>query len=263
MLQANSDSNSPAFNDTQLTLEGSVGYQIHGNRVVLSIDRIANNRNFDNISGTLSVELWALQSEFTGGDFTGHAMAATMIGEISGQHFIGPCQYDLELIQPPAGEWTLCVMLREWNGAGHDTRAFTNFPIAYVQAATKPQLTVVDDAAADGEVVELKKVREQKQAEEAKQETKEAPAAKAAPAAKKAESAKAAPAKKATKAPARKVAVSVNNGTSDELSSIGGISARLAANIVKGRPYKSVDDVVKVKGVGAKLLERVRDQLTL
>ena len=49
-----------------------------------------------------------------------------------------------------------------------------------------------------------------------------------------------------------------NTATGKELQSIKGIGPVLAARIIAGRPYKTVDDLLKVKGIGQKRLEKFR-----
>ena len=49
-----------------------------------------------------------------------------------------------------------------------------------------------------------------------------------------------------------------NTATGKELQSIKGIGPVLAARIIAGRPYKTVDDLLKVKGIGQKNLEKFR-----
>ena len=50
----------------------------------------------------------------------------------------------------------------------------------------------------------------------------------------------------------------LNTATEKELQSIKVIGPVLAARIIAGRPYKSVDDLLKVKGIGQKKLEKIR-----
>ncbi|HLG29448.1 MAG TPA: helix-hairpin-helix domain-containing protein [Candidatus Brocadiales bacterium] len=50
----------------------------------------------------------------------------------------------------------------------------------------------------------------------------------------------------------------LNTTTEKELQSIKEIGPVLAARIIAGRPYKSVDDLLKVKGIGQKKLEKIR-----
>jgi len=50
----------------------------------------------------------------------------------------------------------------------------------------------------------------------------------------------------------------LNTATEKELQSIKGIVPVLAERIIAGRPYKTVDDLLKVKGIGSKKLEKIR-----
>ena len=68
---------------------------------------------------------------------------------------------------------------------------------------------------------------------------------------------KAAEAQKSLAAP-----IDVNAATSDALQAIPGIGAVIAERIVKWReehgPFQQVDDLMKVQGIGEKLLEKLR-----
>ena len=50
----------------------------------------------------------------------------------------------------------------------------------------------------------------------------------------------------------------LNTATEKDLQSIKGIGPVLAAIIIAGRPYTTVDDLLKVKGIGQKKLEKIR-----
>jgi C4-dicarboxylate transporter DctM subunit len=67
-------------NSSSLTLSGINGYSIHGDRVIISASEISNHRHADNLSGSLSLELWALDRPYFGGDFDGVALAGVLGG---------------------------------------------------------------------------------------------------------------------------------------------------------------------------------------
>ena len=50
----------------------------------------------------------------------------------------------------------------------------------------------------------------------------------------------------------------LNTANKEELMSINGIGPVLSAKIIAGRPYKTVDDLLKVKGIGPKKLKNFR-----
>ena len=52
--------------------------------------------------------------------------------------------------------------------------------------------------------------------------------------------------------------IGLNTASEKELMSINGIGPVLSARIIAGRPYRSVDELLKVKGIGPKRLERFR-----
>jgi competence ComEA-like helix-hairpin-helix protein len=57
--------------------------------------------------------------------------------------------------------------------------------------------------------------------------------------------------------------VDLNKATSRELQSLPGIGPALAGRIIAGRPYKSVDDLLHVRGVGPSLMEKIRSRVTV
>ena len=50
----------------------------------------------------------------------------------------------------------------------------------------------------------------------------------------------------------------LNTASKEELMSINGIGPVLSARIIAGRPYGTVDDLLKVKGIGPIRLEKFR-----
>lgn len=219
---------------------GTSSYQIADNRIQFLIDEIANPRAEGDISGTLSVELWALTQPYNGGGFDGVVVAGTQVGEIFGQHFIANSQHSLDFQEPPVGSWQLTLMLREWTGSEFVTRDSINFPTRYVTqpVASTPETITIDEPV----VIEASAsdVAEPKAEPTAKRNARQSPATKPA------------------NAP-----VSVNRATLDELAATKGMPSKLAEGIVAARPFSSLDALLKVKGMGPKLLEKLRSMLSL
>lgn len=57
--------------------------------------------------------------------------------------------------------------------------------------------------------------------------------------------------------------VPVNRATQAELEALPGIGPTLAQRIVAGRPYRSIKDLDRVKGIGPKTLERLEKWLDI
>jgi competence ComEA-like helix-hairpin-helix protein len=56
--------------------------------------------------------------------------------------------------------------------------------------------------------------------------------------------------------------VNVNTATAEELEALPGIGPVIARRIVQGRPYRSVEDLGRVKGIGKRRLEEIRPLVT-
>jgi hypothetical protein len=220
-----------------LSLNGSCGYEIQNGQVVITISEIANNRELENISGTLAIELWAVNSPYMGADFTGVALASTQIGELFGQHFLSDCRYDLNFQEPPEGTWILTLMLREWTEAGYETRDYVNFELPYIVAG-KPSIlrnetdNVISVSFSGNRTAAATK----------------APAAKAG---------------KVKTVAQDQPTVSLNSASLKEIVAVKGVSKKLAENIEAARPFESLDEVLKVKGMGPKLWQKIRNFLSL
>jgi competence ComEA-like helix-hairpin-helix protein len=52
--------------------------------------------------------------------------------------------------------------------------------------------------------------------------------------------------------------LNINTASKEELQSIRGIGPVFAERIIASRPYKTVDGLIKVKGIGPKKLEKIR-----
>lgn len=240
----------------ELQLDGGCGYRIDNGRVVINVGRILSLRETDNLSGTLSIELWALADTYNGEGFNGTALAGTCIGELQGQHMLVNCEYDLIFQPPAAGLWHLCLMLREWNGVFFETVDYVNFDQIYREPAElqlvtpKPAAEVVRLEAAVVPPVKLT-ISEDAPQKPAKKRSSASPRAKV-----KAE--KTDKAEKAEEAP-----LSVNTASAKKLAKVKGISEKLAEAIIAGRPYASLDELKKVKGIGHKTLEKIQAHISL
>jgi len=214
-----------------ITLAGNCGYEIQDGHVIITIAEIANNRDAGNISGTLAVELWALPQPYWGGDFNGLALAGNSIGELYGQYFLADCRYEMPFQQPGDGTWYLTLMLREWTEAGYITRDHINFAVPYM-VSTKPTVVRSDESNIINVIFA---------------DNKKLPTAKTAKKIK----------------PKQPAAVSLNQASLEEIEALKGISKKLAENIVSERPFESLDEVLKVKGIGSRLLDKIRQFITL
>jgi DNA uptake protein ComE-like DNA-binding protein len=232
-------------------LAGPVSYRVAGDRVHLDLAAIENPRDAANISGTISVELWALFAPYSGGNFTGSPLAGAVLGTLAGQDRWSQLALELPYTPPAAGAAHVVVMVREWTGAGYTTRDFANLgvlPAAAPAPAPAPHAANLKSQSSD-----LKSP---------------APAAApvvattaAAPAAK--PIATAAAAKPAPASVAAGGKVSLNSATIEQLLTVKGLPRAVAERIVRDRPFKAVDDIINVKGMGEKLLAKIRGQLTL
>ncbi len=68
-------------------------------------------------------------------------------------------------------------------------------------------------------------------------------------------------AKPARESPGR--VVNVNTATQEELEALPGIGPVIARRIIEGRPYRSVDELDRVKGIGKKRLDEIRSLVTV
>ena len=61
--------------------------------------------------------------------------------------------------------------------------------------------------------------------------------------------------------------ININTASAEQLTALNGIGEAKAAPIIEHRkahgPFKSVDQLVEVKGIGLKLVEKNRDMMTV
>ena len=59
------------------------------------------------------------------------------------------------------------------------------------------------------------------------------------------------------------VRISINNSNSKDLEDLPSVGPATAQRIIEGRPYNTLEDLLKVKGIGEKTLEKLRPLITL
>ena len=245
----------------------NVGYRFTADAVELTIGEIRNPREPDNLSGTLALELWALPEPYAGGDFAGVALAGVMLDSIPGQSQ----RRDLCLVAQtrpvPPGQWSLVLMLREWTCAGYVTRDYVNFSQPYVreiqpdhvpaepvlEAVAEPVLEAAPVVDVVAEPV-LEAVTEPVLEIAPVVDVVAEPVLEIAPA-------KSAPKKRQKQVKPMPQPVAVNTASEAELTAIKGIDKKVAQAIIAKRPFATLDELLQVKGIGNKRLDRLRSCL--
>jgi competence ComEA-like helix-hairpin-helix protein len=122
--------------------EGAVGYQIRSHEVALQAAAVANPRAGSNISGTLSLELWAVpQGSALPESGAGVCLAAAQLAPIAGGQSARALECRAAFHEPPPGVFTLELLLREWTQAfGYLTRDRRGFDLTYRVAAAQPEV---------------------------------------------------------------------------------------------------------------------------
>ena len=249
----------------QPRMRGMVGYRIEGNRVRLNVEHIENPRETSNRSGTLSLELWALPSPYSGAAFQGVPLAGTTVGSLAGQTGADFVSFELPYAPPPEGSWHFVLMLREWSANGYITRDFANFSNVVVSEAPKAS-KLPTPATAQAASAKPEQARATAQlavpgkSGTASVQIPAAPAKVAAPKVTEVNRVLPAPVKSSAPVPQ---AISINSATEEELARLEGVSEKLARAITKKRPFSSVDDLRRVKGVTLKLIAAIRSRLKL
>ncbi len=101
-----------------LSLEGSVAYNISGGTVRLQAQTVVNRRS-GGASGSLRVELWAFATPYSGGSGTGYKIAQTsVLAPLSaGFQYSNIDQTVTQLATPPNGTWYVHLFVTEFTGS--------------------------------------------------------------------------------------------------------------------------------------------------
>lgn len=271
-------------------MNGKIVVDVQGDAADISIEQIENPRIATNLSGTLALELWSLSEPYTGASFNGVQLGSVLVGTLLGQTSWSNKVIHMQLTTP-IGE-NLVLMLREWTGSGYITRDYYTVEQAAVTVVSEPvEATVVEEhpildliekveeiveavtpfvesvANKVGSVVSaLVEAAEQLIEEAEKSIIQEPEDITPEPVAAEPEVVK--PAKKASSRvlkakPEPKTVLSLNAVAEEQLTELKGISKAVAKAIVEARPYARWDEVATVKGVGGKLLIKLKANFVL
>ncbi|MDD3352384.1 helix-hairpin-helix domain-containing protein [Zoogloea sp.] len=200
----------------QPRLTGSAGFSLDGQAVRVHVEGVENPRTADNLSGSLSLELWALASDGTAAEWP---LCAIELGTLGGQCSLSALSFECPVTPAPPGTWQVALRLREWTAAGYVTRDQRDLPQPVCWNAPAPE--VLPAPAGSGQKDKAEKGR--------------------------------------STAPR----TAVNTATAAELATVKGLPKKVAAAILTHRPFLHLDDLLALKGMGARLLDKLRTQLTL
>jgi hypothetical protein len=234
--------------------DGNVGYRLQGREIVLEVDGIFNPRASDNISGTLSLELWAFP--VSGPAAEGLRLAASELDGVAGRSRISAIERRVAFDEPPVGGFQLALLLCEWTFAhGYVARDRRDFRWIYERPA--PELPVASEGrspiAAPAPAAVPAPARP---VERLRLVPTVAPDLDAAPV-------PPPPRPEVAVAATARAPVSIQSGSVEELAGVNGLNLKIAKEIIKARPFASLADLIRVRGIGQKTVERLKGLLTL
>ncbi len=130
-----------------IDLQGSTSYQISGNEVAFTIDRVANITS-GYTSGTIKFELWAFDQPYSGSLRNGYKLAEFDSREFSdgqlspGESFTNISSRGPLLNEPPNGDYFITIVVTEFtndpNNGGYSAADFSNFndPVSFGSSGT-------------------------------------------------------------------------------------------------------------------------------
>jgi DNA uptake protein ComE-like DNA-binding protein len=226
-----------AYNQAHLTIQGC-GYRIENDRVIVSIQRIANDRVEGNISGTLQLQLCAFHQGVESSKKI--VLASTIIGEMKGQHFLSDCYYDLLFQQPSSGTWQLALQLSEWDGVNYTLcdSAYFN-ALYYVKAPSDYSVSTIQvDEIESENTASTPKIATEKPVVKKSKEV-----------------------KKNVTGYADGYLV-INKSKVDKLLKVKGVPKKILEKLVAERPFHSEKAVLNIKGMGPVMLGKVIVELS-
>ena len=215
------------------------GVRREGDSLWLEAVAISNPRRADNLSGHLVLELWALAAPYRGGAFEGTRLASSALGRLAGQQAWNDVSVSTAAAPRPAQLEHVCLMLREWTEVGYVTRDYVEVSD---EAAAQPQADAQAKPAATPEP---------------------AVTAQATLPAEPLPSVVSTPPQIVLSTPPKTGGVSINHASEAQLAAVKGLPKAVAKALIAGRPYPSLDGLLAVKGMGPKLLEKLRSSLSI
>ncbi|TDO97516.1 ComEA family DNA-binding protein [Marinomonas balearica] len=262
----NDDRNNDSQTQIKLQLEGQCGYQLDEGtcRALINIEKISNHRDLGNLSGTLAIQLRAYRANQPKDDQS-YLLASTTVGQINGQYYLENCLYDLIYTAPAPGTWRICLELREWSEQDYSLCDQITFPVPMQidfqptlveKGVERPVVKTTDKIAAEKTTSKLNTTEKHTTDFATPQTLGEID-----------ESTEKTPTKsrKSSKSKTKRVDQSgltfVNQCSMEDILDTKGISKKIAKEIVQHRPYNKWKELLDIKGVGPKLLERIKKAL--
>lgn len=203
----------------QPQIHGTVHCHVAERLIDLSLECIRNPRQEDNLSGTLALELWLLDTPYTGGAWAGTPVASAVLGTLSGQSEWRNCTFSMPFA-PFSRDGYLTLMLREWSSNGYITRDFQSVNLQPDELASSfADAKIPNSATKETDVAKPAILNHQDR--------------------------------------------SLNTADLAEILTTKGISVAVGKAILAHRPYRTWEDVLRVKGVGPKLMEKLRFKFAL
>ena len=250
---------------------GAVGYDVQESEVVIWADGVHNPRSRDNLSGTLCLELWAFP--MSGPATAAVKLASAELGLLAGQSKFPAIERRVAFSAPPAGRFQIALLVCEWTLAhGYVARDRRDFAVPYEGVASAPIADEPIDTSAVDDV--LPKVRpvdklrlvpnlEKVEESQTKVEVQTKPEAQTKPETQTKVEVQTKPETEAESpqpvtANSPKGMVSIETGSIEELAAVKGLNLKLAKEIVKMRPFSSVADLIRVRGLGTKTIAQLK-----
>lgn len=237
---------------------GSASYELASDdSVSLRVARVFNPRGEGNLSGSLELQLWALTDPYAAGEPNGTRLASAQLGLLEGQASFEAVERHAPLSRPDARESHVALLLCEWTAEGYLVRDFCNFAEPYIGSrraeqphAATPVVAATSPVAAPAATATTPAVAPAVAAT--------SPAAVSSPAAAPASVKPVVPT-----APKPGQRPSLNEVSEAEFIKATGLQKKVAAQLLAARPFKSFEELLALRGIGEKMVQRLRTLYSL